>query len=84
MQFRRESRQRDAVLAALATVGQSGMTPLALAVTIDLPEARLQAILERLVRAGLIARKLDRWLDGWAAAPRLCRPRYHLIATSKA
>lgn len=74
MWFRRDARHCDAVLAALATVGASGMTPLALAVTVDLPEARLQVILERLLHAG----RIDRRVDAAAAVARLRRSRYRL------
>lgn len=59
MHWGRDARQHRAVLDALSTVGESGMTSLALEVITDLSEPRLQAILEELTDAGLVARRLD-------------------------
>ena len=59
MHWGRDAKQHRAVLDALSTVGEAGLTALALAVMTDLPESRLEAILEELTAAGLIARRLD-------------------------
>jgi hypothetical protein len=45
-------RGRKAVLSALASVGDQGMTLFALGVAVDLPEPDLQALLNRLVLSG--------------------------------
>lgn len=45
-------RGRQAVLTALAAVGEHGMTLFALGVAVDLPEPDLQALLNRLVLSG--------------------------------
>lgn len=74
MRFSREARQQKAVLEALATVGDAGMTPLALAVTTQLPEQRLQAILKRLIEVGAVTRGVDRH----PAGARISRSRYRL------
>ena len=59
MHWGRDAKQHRAVLDALSTVGGSGLTALALAVMTDLPESRLEVILEELTAAGLVARRLD-------------------------
>ena len=50
---------RDAWQHRLSTVGEAGLTALARAVMTDLPEPRLEVILEELTAAGLVARRLD-------------------------
>jgi hypothetical protein len=55
--FWRRFRPRRAVLDALAEVGPSGMTPNALEVTTELSEPRLNAVLRRLLDAGLVTRR---------------------------
>jgi hypothetical protein len=54
---RGSSRQRRAVLSALAAVGETGMTLLALGLAVNLPEARLNAILDKLLRSGQVRRR---------------------------
>ena len=54
MVFRRKARRERAVLEALATAGEAGMTPLTLAVTTQLPEEELTAAVEQLVRDGAV------------------------------
>lgn len=56
MWVRGQSRHRRAILSALAAVGEAGMTLLALGVAVDLPEARVQAALDRLIRSGRVRR----------------------------
>lgn len=52
--LRRDARHNAAVLGALAVVGDAGMTDIALAVTLAIPEPRLHAALKRLTDAGLV------------------------------
>ena len=52
MRFGRDARQQRVVLEALEEVGDAGMSPNALAVTTQLPEQRLQMILQRLIETG--------------------------------
>lgn len=78
MWIRRESRQGRAVLAALASVGEAGMTPLTLAVITDLPETRLDTVLAQPTRAGLV----DRRTDPLATVTQLGRSRYLLASTA--
>jgi DNA-binding IclR family transcriptional regulator len=47
-------RHRRTVLAALGAGGEAGMTALTLAVTTQLPEPRLQAVLLTLAEKGLV------------------------------
>jgi hypothetical protein len=47
-------RQQRAVLHALAEVGAAGMTPNSLEATTALTEPRLNAVLHRLIEAGLV------------------------------
>lgn len=54
---RGNSRQRKAVLSALSAVGETGMTLLALGLAVNLPEGRLNIILESLVRSGHVRRR---------------------------
>ena len=54
---RGSSRQRKAVLSALAAVGETGMTLLALGLAVNLPEGRLYTILESLVLSGRVRRR---------------------------
>jgi DNA-binding IclR family transcriptional regulator len=75
MRIGREARQEKQVLEALATVGESGMTPLALAVTTQLPEQRLQVILQRLCESGNITRLSERYSTG----ARISRQRYRIV-----
>lgn len=77
MWFRRTARDGRAVLAALSTVGDAGMTALALAVTLNQSETRLHVILDRLLRAGLIHRSVDS-----AGVTHLRRSRYRLCRTT--
>lgn len=72
MRIGREARQEKQVLEALAMVGDSGMTPLALAVTTELPEQRLQVILQRLLDSGNVTRLIERYPTG----SRIGRQRY--------
>jgi hypothetical protein len=74
MRFSREARQKKAVLEALAMVGDAGMTPLTLALTTELPEHRLQEILQRLIDTGVVTRRVD----CQAAGARIGRSRYRL------
>jgi DNA-binding IclR family transcriptional regulator len=62
------------VLEALQAVGEAGMSPNALAVTTQLPEQRLQVILQRLIDTGLVDRRIDRHPTGY----RITRSRYRL------
>jgi DNA-binding IclR family transcriptional regulator len=77
MWFRRTAREGRAVLAALSAVGDTGMTALALAVTLNQPETRLHAVLDRLLQAGLIHRCVDS-----AGVTHLRRSRYRLCRTA--
>jgi hypothetical protein len=54
---RGSSRQRRAVLSALSAVGDTGMSLLALGVAVNLPEGRLHAILDGLIRSGQVRRR---------------------------
>jgi hypothetical protein len=54
---RGSSRQRKAVLSALSAVGETGMTLLALGLAVNIPEGRLDTILEGLVRSGHVHRR---------------------------
>jgi len=63
-------RGRMAVLSALASVGDQGMTLFALGVAVDLPEPDLQALLNRLVLSGHVR------CEGAGVAA--SRPRYRL------
>jgi DNA-binding IclR family transcriptional regulator len=74
MWFRREARQQKVVLEALEAVGDAGMSPNALAVTTQLPEQRLQVILQRLIDTGVVDRRVDRHPAGY----RVTRSRYRL------
>jgi len=74
MRFRQEARQQRVVLKALETVGDAGMSPNALAVTTQLPEQRLQLILQQLIDTGLVDRRIDRHPAGY----RITRSRYRL------
>lgn len=74
MRFGREARQKRAVLEALQAVGEAGMSPNALAVTTQLPEQRLQVILQRLIDTGLVDRRIERHPTGY----RITRSRYRL------
>lgn len=47
-------RHRRTVLAALGAGGDAGMTELTLAVTTELPEPRLHAVLRKLAEDGLV------------------------------
>ena len=73
--LRRGGRATRAVMTALESAGEEGMTPVALAVILDLPEAMLQEALERLTRDGLVTRRLVRR----GAVSWLCRSRYFAI-----
>lgn len=75
MRIGREARQEKQVLEALATVGDSGMTPLALAVTTQLPEQRLALILQRLIDSGSVTRLTERYQSG----TRIGRQRYCIV-----
>jgi predicted transcriptional regulator len=75
MRFRRRARQQRVVLDALAAVGDSGMTPLALAVTTQLPEPRLDAILQELIEDGAV---VERRVEEPPTAARVATLRYHL------
>jgi len=68
------ARERRAVLEALQEVGDAGMTPWALAVTTQLPDERLQRILQRLMDTGLITRRVEQHRDGY----RMGRARYRI------
>jgi hypothetical protein len=59
MRVRGNGRGRRAVLSALASVGEQGMTLVALGVAVDLPEPDLQAVLNRLVLSGHVRRVGD-------------------------
>ena len=72
--FGREARQQRQVLEALATVGEAGMTPMALAVTTQLPEHQLQSILQQLTDTGLVQRRTERH----PAGTRIGRSRYRI------
>ena len=74
MWFGREARQQRAVLEALEAVGDAGMSPNALAVTTQLPEHRLQVILQRLIDRGVVDRRIERHPTGY----RITRSRYRL------
>ena len=74
MWFRREARQQRVVLEALEAVGDAGMSPNALAVTTQLPEQRLQVILQRLIESGRVDRRVDRHPAGY----RITRSRYRI------
>jgi DNA-binding IclR family transcriptional regulator len=74
MRFGREARQQKVVLEALEAVGDAGMSPNALAVTTELPEQRLQVILQRLIDTGVVDRSLERHPTGY----RITRSRYRL------
>lgn len=74
MRFGREARQQKVVLDALEAVGDSGMSPNTLAVTTQLPEPRLQVILQQLIDTGQIDRRVDRHPTGY----RITRSRYRL------
>lgn len=54
---RGNSRQRKAVLSALSAVGETGMTLLALGLAANIPEGRLNTILENLIRSGQVRRR---------------------------
>ena len=62
-------------MTALESAGEEGMTPVALAVILDLPEAMLQQALEQLTRDGRVTRRLDRR----GAVSWLCRLRYFRV-----
>jgi hypothetical protein len=73
---RGSSRQRKAVLSALSAVGETGMTLLALGFAVNIPEGRLNTVLESLVRSGHVRRR-------GAAASAIPGPRtalYHLAS----
>ena len=74
MRFGREARQQRVVLEALEAVGEAGMTPNSLAVTTQLPEQRLQDILQRLIETGVVDRRVERHPAGY----RITRSRYRL------
>jgi predicted transcriptional regulator len=74
MRFGREARQARVVLEALEAVGDAGMSPNALAVTTQLPEQRLQIILQRLIDTGRIDRRVERHPAGY----RITRSRYRI------
>jgi DNA-binding IclR family transcriptional regulator len=74
MRFGRGARQQRVVLEALEAVGESGMSPNALAVTTQLPEQRLALILQQLIDAGQVDRRVDRHPQGY----RITRSRYRL------
>jgi predicted transcriptional regulator len=74
MWFGRVARQQKVVLEALEAVGESGMSPNALAVTTQLPEQRLQVILQELIDTGRIDRRIDKHPTGY----RITRSRYRL------
>jgi DNA-binding IclR family transcriptional regulator len=74
MWFRREARQQRVVLEALEAVGDAGMSPNALAVTTQLPEQRLQVILQELIESGRVDRRVDRHPAGY----RVTRSRYRI------
>jgi DNA-binding IclR family transcriptional regulator len=74
MRFRRGARQQRVVLEALEEVGESGMSPNALAVITQLPEPRLQVILQELIDTGQIDRRVERNPTGY----RITRSRYRL------
>jgi len=59
-------------MTALESAGEEGMTPVVLAVILDLPETLLQEALDRLTRDGRVTRRLDRR----GAVSWLCRLRY--------
>jgi DNA-binding IclR family transcriptional regulator len=86
------SRERRAVLTALSEVGERGMTLCALGVAVDIPEAELKSVLERLVSAGVVRRQGQPWTDTTGlnapiyhlarrAYPPVPRPRRHLGST---
>lgn len=75
------SRERRAVLTALAAVGDSGMTLLALGVAVNLPEPALQAVLERLIATGHVRRCGD---AAQLIASGRRAPMYHLTRPSYA
>lgn len=70
------SRQRKAVVSALSAVGENGMSVLALSVAVNIPEASLQNILDRLVDSGQVCPRTgpDMTIPGQRS------PRYQLIA----
>jgi DNA-binding IclR family transcriptional regulator len=74
MRFGREARQQRVVLEALEAVGDAGMSPNALAVTTQLPEQRLQVILQRLIESGAVDRRVERHPAGY----RITRSRYRI------
>lgn len=74
MRFGKQARRQRVVIDALEAVGESGMTPLALAVTTELPEAQLQTILNDLTECGVLDRRADRRSANGPAA----RTRYRL------
>jgi DNA-binding IclR family transcriptional regulator len=74
LRFGRVARQQRVVLEALEAVGDAGMSPNALAVTTQLPEQRLQVILQQLIDTGLVDRRVDRHPTGY----RITRSRYRL------
>jgi DNA-binding IclR family transcriptional regulator len=73
---RSSMRERKAVLSALSAVGETGMTLLALGLAVNIPEAHLHAILERLVRAGQVRRRVE--AISWVPGQRT--PHYHLVS----
>ncbi len=75
MRLGRRIRPERAVLEALATVGEVGMSSVSLAVTTDLPEGRLQAALDHLLVVGLVHRRA---VGRDAAPPRACA--YYCLA----
>jgi len=62
-------------MTALESAGEEGMTPVALAVILDLPETMLHEALERLTRDGRVTRRVDRRGLSW-----LSRSRYFAIS----
>ena len=78
MWFRRHARQSSAVLAALAQVGQPGMTANALAIAVNIPENQLLSILDELTRAGLVSCSSDVDLLSPHVHTYLARSHYHL------
>lgn len=72
------SRQRKAVVSALSAVGENGMSVLALSVAVNIPEASLQNILDRLVDSGQVCPRIgpDMTLPGQRS------PRYQLVTST--